>query len=267
MAMLRCTFFFTQGRYGWSEHYHNLASTHAAVAALAVELRNNRLAMIPPTAQLTYQRISDDDPPRDSSVIGGAPWLGQSGTIEASDAAFTANLIRFSSGVLKRRNIYLRPAPFGEGKDSDQIINGPGFFNAYNFWKATLIEEANGWAIKNIVSPGQGSFVSAVGQNTDFLQVSVPGLALIVGARVRLSGFKSPVPINGYYKYAGSGGGDVKNLIPPVPGFVGGVTKFGILKEVTYALSQITDVQAIRTVSRKTGRPFDSPRGRSPTVR
>lgn len=268
MPMMKVTYFFQQNRYGWSESIHNLGATYDAVVAPAAQLRDARIALLPSTAKITYIRISNDLDFRDSVLINEKLGVGAQ-AIEASDPTFTACLLRLTAGPTIRRSLYMRPAEFGEGEDGDSIVNQVTWLAAFQAWRSQILNLTNQWAIRTKSTSIDGLQIQTAENTIPGLKVTIPGHTFTNGSLVTIRGFKGAThKINGTYKVA-SVAGDVVTMNRSLAGSyaVIAATIWGLAFSSDVSLQQIVGCSAIRVVSRKTGRPFDSPRGRKSRVR
>ena len=267
MPMFRVSYFFEQGQWGWSESVHNLNTSYNAVAADAANLRDARINMLPPSAQLAYIRISDDLVFRDSTLISEKASSPGARAIEFSDPTFAAYLIRMYSSPTVRRSMYVRPVAAGDGQDGDRVVNSALWLGAYNTWKGLLQNEATGWAIKSQTVAGVGQIVTGLSLTGTTLSIIAPGAMWAVGQKIKLQGFKTNPNVNGSYTIIATPAADSFTLSPNLAADTLEITKHGFAFAWSYTLSKIASVSVIRITSRKTGRPFDSPRGRSGTAR
>jgi len=264
MAMIRATFFFEQGKYGWSESIHNLNGTLSGAATAARDLAFKRMAMLPQSCKISYIRVSDDEVERDSQIV---PFDNANfePIVDESASAFTACLIRLEAGATHRRLIYVRPAALSEGINSDPFIDDPSWIGAYNAWKAQLITGT--WGVKYRNAVGAKVPINAVSSNSNLLNVACTTTGnFFAGDSIYIGKLPEGKSAMGYYK--------VRTIIDAnsmwVESYLGptiDVSAGGYVQKRSFTLAAITDVIKLRVVSRKTGRPFDSPRGRSRIVR
>lgn len=264
MVRMRVTLFMQQGNYGWSEHYMNSNSTFDGVAAAAATLRDVRVRMLPPSARITYIRISDDDDFRDSLLISEASSTGSASEIVDSASAFTACLIRIFATPKIRKSMYIRPAQVLEGVNSDRVLDAPTWISGFNPWRNLLIG-ASGWSINSMVRTGPKVPIQEIVGSGNYTQIEALGLTLAVDDRVVIQGVTQIKGYNGIYKVRATAAGDIYTLLPKRP-LGNAVSSQGFAQKVVPTLFPIAGVSPIRVVSRRTGRPFDSPRGKSATV-
>lgn len=267
MVAMRVSFFFEQGPYGWSESVHNLGASYTQVAIPAFALRDARLALLPGSAKLTYLRISDDEAPRDSVLLNEfAANVGLS-PVPNSDPTFTSNLIRISASSRVRRALYMRPAFLGEGSNGDRVVNDPQWLNRYPAWRNQLLDAANGWAVRFWADSDTGLNVQGVDNSTGNLVINIPGAGLAVDTSFKLRNFSANVRLNGQYRITAKTG----DLYTVTPNKLAGQTilvyAMGKAFTTSRAMLPVTGCTFVRTTSRKTGRPFASPRGRRGRVR
>lgn len=267
MPMYRVSYFFQQGAFGWSESIHNLQTSLSAVTAEAGALRDARIAMLPPSCTLSYIRISDDLVFRDSVLINENPSSPGTRAIEDSEPPFTAALCRIFASPTVRRSIYLRPVSSQEGINGDRKIDSTGWLSAFNPWRSLLVSESTGWAIKYKAVAPVGFLVNGFTVSDKRLTVQAPGATFAIGQRIQLRGFKSVSKVDGQYRVTAIPSAANFTLDPLLAVDDPEVTQYGAAFDFAPQLAKITGVNPIRVTSRKTGRPFDSPRGRSGIVR
>lgn len=267
MPAMRVSFFFEQGAYGWSESLHNLGASYTQVVLPTNTLRDARLALLPGSAKLSYLRISDDESFRDSILLNEAAASQSLSTVPNSDPTFTANLIRISASPKVRRSLYMRPAFQGEGSNGDRVVNDPQWLTRYTLWRNLLLDSAQGWAVRFFADSDTGLNIESVTNNTGALVFNIPGAGLAVDSFFKARNFSANVKINGTYRIIAKTG----DLYTVTPNKLAGATiliySYGKAFTTARALLPVTGVTYIRTTSRKTGRPFASPRGRRGRVK
>lgn len=264
MTAIRATFFFEQGKYGWSESLHNTSSGLQNVMDQAVALAAKRVKMLPEFCQLSYIRVSDDEQERDTIVRNVTP-PNFDAAVSASASAFTACLLRLEASPTRRRLMYMRPAALSEGANSDPVIDDPSWLIGFTAW-AALVSSAP-WAVKYTEASGAKVPINQLSQNIDLLNVGVSSTAgFTAGDRVYIGKLPAGKSAMGYYK--------VRNVIDATSMYVQSyrgpnidVGAGGYIQKRVTGLAAIQTVIKLRVTSRKTGRPFDSPHGRSRTVR
>lgn len=287
----KCTIFFTDGKYGWSESLWNSSQTTLdRVLEKGITLARKRLPLCGAGPQVPYIRVSDESQYRDSLIEtlnlvtikpdgtqatqgtqGGtqptfiAPVLKPLTGIDASDRPYSAILVRNESGTLYRRLMYLRGCP-------DSIIVDPigptptkAWYDGFIQWAAELI--AGQWRFKvlsreptNQPKPITGIFPQAAAE----ARIKSAGHGLAVLNEVRVFNCKGVGPLpKGIYSVSSIVDADNFTLVNYKPD-IGTISYFGggkyILRTSVYA--PITNTLIRGQTSRKTGRPFDSPRGR-----
>jgi hypothetical protein len=292
----RIQLFFSDPLYGWSEDYLNgVVSYAAAEVALNALLR---LAMLSPTVQCVYSRISDvtihgdadvkvPDPGTNYGTYGGKTFAAGAA---ASDDAL---LVRLSDVTFTHfDHIFLRGVPstiFFE----NSYIKQAAFVNAFQAWAAQLTAPGNNWLIfsqKNwawtrpavpigLITPQSPRGFVIQGETAFPPVVGPPPPAVVpfgVGSAVRISRVARQM--------YGSNGIKIVSMVGP-PALapylwsytMGGATPAGTYSgggmmqwvpsllhgEGTYA---ITKVQIMRKTERKPGRPFGLSAGRRSTA-
>jgi len=113
MATFKCTMFFQQGTYGWSESYAQNRPDSSYIFAMAAlqQLCQYRSALLGQQSSIVGQRVSDftirgDGFPKDT-LYPGTPYQGQ-----GSDTPFTSLLaLMFNGTYSSRKAIYWRGIP------------------------------------------------------------------------------------------------------------------------------------------------------------
>jgi len=284
MPLIRCTYFFTGGNYGWSETYFKVDTDIPTVVPKALALGIARRAILTPQFTVIGYRLSVDDVFRDAKLVlsGAGIGAGQypSTTPEESKEAFEALLCRLETADFKhRRQLYVRGVP--------EVVSDPygNFLQVATFnTRATIffdllrlnrsIGGANPdpWHIR-VPDPVQTDV------QIDALTIDAGGVFINVTPNVAIGGAAITVPAQLYnirgvtspkgasatwrLKEITTGPPQVLKLGPksaPIAGVFSGV---GVIRgRYLWVGSTIGNVDAVRVIRRSTGRPFGSARGR-----
>lgn len=105
----RCTFFYEQGKYGWTETLYRQEADHDAAIAQMQKYITTRLQFMTSDSFCPFLRASNVDPPRDAMI---KPLTGKSGqgsnVPDPGSVAFNAVLVRMFSTPLYWRPMFLR---------------------------------------------------------------------------------------------------------------------------------------------------------------
>jgi len=254
MAFYRCQAFYQSGITGWSETYFTTQNTSQLALNALNSLMPSRMSLSTPDVSCQYQRVSDEALFRDSNVSENV-YTGTYSTGGTSDPTFVALLFRLSASDYYRRSLFLRGVP--DNLIVAQLFQPGGtWVNNYRQFQAALI---GSWQIRAFLrlatTPLNGLLISNTG-----LVTTLQNHGIAVGNTVRFRRVITTPRTTG------------DHLVIAVPS----PTTFQLQQwkpAVTYANpfivqqsiiqgAQITQAIWERLVSRKTGRPFDLPRGR-----
>lgn len=280
MPVFKCSFFFTQGGWGWSETHYTLKTDHAQALTELDTMRQFRTAILGkgslPDDQnpfLQYARVSQDDIPGDSRVAEytlnagtGSTGLGQ------ADIPNTCLLVRLEAGVLHRRSMYLRGIPDNIVTQGGQYTPYPGWTRPYNAWASYMtggIRAGGGWGIRIPLNPPAlaGTIIDVVqAAHSKVVNVTTAALhGLTVGNIIVIKG-RNVAWLRGRHRVIGVTAANVFQISidAPVGQIVNGplvyrIDPFGVIPYDTTVAERITH--------RITGRPFDQPRGRRSPIR
>lgn len=272
MAICKLTMFFQQGVYGWSESFFRDAgvSTLQGQMDLALVLAPKRIKCSGEQTQLPFLKVSMEGVQRDVLLYSylartNAIPAGQSG--KDSDIRFTAALIRRTSADNKSfSNYYLRGI-------WDELSSGLGFGAGDPTWNA------NFGSFRGEITGSKWGFMAKVPadskskQNVATLVQGAEGKVTLTTAsdvfpaptfgtkqKIFVSGILGSVLVNGVQIVIPSAARSCTTIkrIPILP-YLGG----GLLTWNQLAFVETADMQPLRGVARKTGRPPYLSRGRS----
>jgi hypothetical protein len=284
---IRATLFFTSDKYGWSETFFKVADDLQAVLEDAVRMAVNRIRLCGTNVELDYVRVSDDDIRRDSLVaqpnltaqlkksvrdvldVGGegAKPKEQKINVAAPDPAdqpYSAILLRMEAGPLYRRPMYLRGCP------DSIIVNPPGpvqpkeWGDMFRRWVEFLKGNAWGFKVLNRDVGNPAKPITASPGVAPF-QLTVAAHGLVQGQRVTVEDIKGEGAV--------PHGAFTIDVVDPntirLRGTTGAFTydRGGTVRLRVYKVATISSIIIRGETTRRTGRPFDSPRGRRRTAR
>lgn len=257
MAIIRCTLFFEQGKYGWTESYWtNAASlTDPAMQARGLQLAQKRIKVSGAHTTLPYMRYSVEGVFRDA-FFNVLPSNGLVGTInKISDAPSTALLCtQKTADNSKSRNIYLRGIWDDVVHNGGEYVPAPDFSAAFDDYRTRLIADAWGWL--GVASKDVGNAATVV-QNLNGT-VTVTTVENMFDAphprngRVSISGMQGSTQLNGQQRVriTAANSFTTRDRIAIFDYLTGGT-----ITEVTLGFQQISQVNLSRVVRRKAGRP------------
>lgn len=262
------TMFFEMGKWGWSEVYHNtLNITDAALLTQVSALANTRRNMLPSAATHVGTRIGTPDVPGAARTIAGL-GAGLAGWSSTVDWAFTSVLFReFTAAASITGRVFVRPGPETPGAAGvpDPSAIPAAFINSSLSWQAELTLAGNGWAVRGIstarpTAPILGGTVTA----TTVTLTTTVNHGILLGELFRVSRVENPAGrcLNGLWRASAVPTLDTVQFIVPT-GATATLGPGGTVRGQLPAFEKITSVFPVKIVSRRTGRPFDQPRGRS----
>lgn len=267
-STFRSTWFFGQGNYGWSETWFHSKDNHQQVLSVVENVRPYRKQILVAGANLRAVRISDDSIFRDSLLkpYSAKDQEGQD-VVGDADFPFVSVLCRAESSALLRRQLWLRGIPdpltisVGAQPNIDHWLGGP-----FDTWANQVM--ANEFALKVLIRPPialNGAVVNVILGGPSSVVTNAVNLPL-TGDKVRIKGLVGVTGMTGIFQVG------TVNLTTKTFELIGafgtGTYRGGgtwVRQEFTTA--PITALKAVRIASRRTGRPFDSPRGRRRRVR
>lgn len=267
----KASLFFQMNAFGWTESYYSLGATLEDVRITAELLAQKRALMLPGTSRITYIRVSDVNVFRDSMLVplpavgfGG----GQFGAQFAAEFPSTAILIRLFATAVARGRIFLRGAQSNTGLDGNRQELNPEQVPFLTAYLAQLANPVQNWAIRHLNPSLQPIPIETIVTNPiDLTVVTQAAHGAVLGDRVRISRVETVggnPPPNGVYRVLAVTNPTTLLLTPTHPGGDFDIPMTGTLRVLRYIYSPITAAGFIRVVTKRTGRPFDSPRGRFP---
>jgi hypothetical protein len=263
MALTKVTFFFEQGKWGWSETLYNSATQTSVALTSARALVGPRRNLLAKESQLTAIRASLDDPQRDSLFysVPNADGFGLQG-LGNSDIPNTCLVMRMEATDQHRRSYPLRGIP-------DEMVTNGGvwkpdapYIAAINAYRAALINTT--WGIAGntglaptllIVDSVQDFLNGRVGFTTNVDHNFNDNDLVYIGGRSPLKGF------NGHWRVLKSVTDTkvfyIRTRTQATPFWVG-LT----VRKIQKAFVAFTNLIPERTSHRVTGRPFGAPRGK-----
>lgn len=280
MGQIRCTQFFTDGKYGWSDTVWSIADTPEAATTLFIKLAVLRYRLLGTGPESPYIRTSDDLILRDADVTlvdFTKPHLGFSKidpdfTIAPanpkgralptpSDVPYSAILIRMQSGTRSHRMTYLRGAP-------DEVIVDPAGPLRPQAWKTafddyvTELTSGRWFYLRVNRDPLAVPFKLVAGMNGAAPDIifTVPAHGFISGDFVQADKFVGTDMPRGKYTVLKVTDDTLKlkEYFPLSYTYLRG----GRFQKNVQSLGVITSVIIRGETHRNTGRPFDSPAGR-----
>lgn len=279
-GQMRCTMFFEDGKYGWSETYWSNTDTPQAATSLFIILAKLRWKLLGSGPNITYLRTSDDLVLRDADITV-LDFNAQNAGIDKidpdfglvkgkinravdtpSDVPYSAILVRMSSGTLGHRMMYLRGAP-------DELIIDPAgpkqnqaWKTAFANWQTELQSGRWYWVGQNrnpLVNPFK--LVTAVDTAPAHAVFTVPAHGFVTGQFVQASAFVGTNMPKGNYTVTFLTA-DTLSLKEYIQGGNAIYIRGGRFQANVKGLIGITAVLIRGETHRNTGRPFDSPVGR-----
>lgn len=278
MANWKVNFFFTIGKYGWSETYYTLTEEYLDAKVRALSLAERRQGTLANDVTFAALRISDDNFPGDSDVFVPTlttPKIGKialDAPFPEADFPFVAGLIRAQAGLKYRRQLYLRGFPDEATHplgDDGRIIQG-NFLRALNLF-VTLLGGGT-WSLKALSKeavPGRVNILNAipnttVGGVTDVTTDQAIG-GVGVGDKVRIYGTNRSWKINKIQTVVAFANRTYS--LNTTTATIEAWNRKGTAKKASYIYPAINSAVLLRFTHRDTGRPFDSTRGRRPVAR
>lgn len=267
----RATFFFRNtGAAGWSETYYSTLSDPTLLMARAKLLKDVRRGLLSHECFLSHIRVSNDDPQRDSNLEGFSsvdsrglfPVLGD--PYGNADPAFVAALVQIKATQYITGRVFLRGIPDSEDQGGGALIGSAQWQAAFADYRAELL--ANAWALRTLSTSPAPAIVATLVQPGG--QQIVAGTTLLPhgwtdGQLVNFTGGIGSAGARGRHRVFATG-----NLAfsfrtnKLVTTYAGGMKG----RAVIFRVDAITDVDYLRAVSHKVGRPFGAPRGRRRTL-
>jgi len=139
---------------GWSETYFNTLSDRDQVVIQASNMARTRMRMSPIGTFCSHLRVSDVDPPRDSSVddFRGSPLRGEFSQTAGSDLGWTSLLVSLVASPYRSGRKFLRGVPdllFTVQTGVGVFSPNQRFKDAFTAYSRHLTIVENGWAIRN----------------------------------------------------------------------------------------------------------------------
>jgi len=139
---------------GWSETYFNTLSDRNQVINQSNSLARTRMRMSPIGTFLSHLRVSDVDPPRDSSIddFQGMPLRGEHSQSAGSDLGWTSLLVSLISSPYRAGRKFLRGVPdlmFTVQTGVPVFRPDQRFKDGFTAYRRALTIVENGWAIRN----------------------------------------------------------------------------------------------------------------------
>jgi len=257
MALMRTTWFFKLGGYGWTENFHSTITDVNALVTRVETLAPYRKALLAQDAQLVAVRISDDDIFRDSVFLQNPPIYGQGTYPGTSDPAFTSLLTRWDASNVTRKNLYLRGI-------QDDLVQFGNFQNDATWaprWAAYKAQVTGlGFGIKRIKQTANPQYSIYSVDNTGVASTSTAH-TFTIGQRVHITGIRTSPKVP-----------NLMTVLGPITTFSFVLANWAPRPAVYPNNARVRlggfEVVAIisgvweRIVKKSTGRPFDTPHGR-----
>lgn len=258
----RTTFFFTDGKYGWSETFFSQPEGLAEAKAKALVLARSRFALLGQGPVFSGIRVSDDDVQRDSLIVlANEIPVDKVRPSDASDVPYSSLLLRWNSGSLYWRQHYCRGVPDVDITDPEDLGSKASLIKGFGLFKKAILEGQYRLKVTLRGAENPPIVITAIAADAFGWDITAPGHGLIDDAQVRISGATGDNMPRGVYRVKVIDGNNFTALKTPPAGpvfYTGG----GKVHKILRAYKLITDGQIVRQTHRDTGRPFDSPRGR-----
>lgn len=274
MAVGKLTYFFNQGRWGWSETWYKTVGTLPDLYRAGLAFADKRAACLAKGCIIEAMRSSLEGVNGDSymeTALGGK--LPKTPIVLEADAPWNALLLRAEATSLYRRQVWLRGVPDEDityDPNTGLFTLAPKQENKYlNLKKAIL---ANAFQIRAhskdpLLAPRKRNASMSIPVGGEAVDVACEDHGLVVGDNVHIGGVKqtfAPIKMNGNYEVIGVPGlGTYTVSVPNVSiAKLGTFLKYGYTQKRVVIYSDITDLMPIRIAKRNTGRAFFVPRGR-----
>jgi len=258
----RTTFFFEDGKYGWSESYFSQPASVQAARAAALLIAPKRIALLGTGPVFAAIRVSDADIERDSLITLAADIpTGKDRREEASDVPYSSWLCQLSNGTRYKRPLYLRGCPDIDITDPEDAAAHGVFKKAWAAYVAALI--AGGYMLRVLLrgTDNPSKKITDVFGDAAGFKVTTAAHGLVNNDVVRISGVKGSTVPKGKYTVRKVDDDNFVALHLPAPGAVG-YTGGGEWTKQIIGFKPVTEGIIVRQTRRATGRPFDSPHGR-----
>lgn len=278
MANMKVTWFFKSAERGWSETLYREGVEYPAVLKVAEAYAKLRMALTGNTVKMTYIRASDDLRNGDSRVsLNG--FINASATVaknaddgkidnlnivppalpSACDRPYSAIAVRMEAGTDARRIMYMRGNPDPTITGQPEITAYKDWIDAFNVWGAHVVEK---WKMKAWDKTDANPLVTlaSMTNNAGILSATKAGHGLATGTKVQFAGLKGVLkPLNGVFTVNTIDNATFEILNAPNLTVFKGAIAYRVRKPYYPAIDK---VEVRGAVSRRTGRPFDSARGR-----
>lgn len=270
MPLFRVTYFFSGGKYGWSESYYRTADSFDLVVPVAQTLGERRRGVLTSQFTLEAYRISQEGVFRDAKVFLVNPGAGvglYSSTALTAGEAFLALLCRFEATQLHRRQLYMRGIP-------TDVVDPYGVYQQVPLFNNAIVSffdllRNSPWQLRipdPVQTPVNITALAVRPADPRFLDLTIdPAIGgAAVGQVYKVLGVSSPRGASKLWRLSSVGGGGTlfglgPNRFPLVGVWSGAGTVTG---SYLYVGANITGTDVVRGVRRDTGRPFGSPVGR-----
>lgn len=279
MAVVKCTYFYSQFGQGWTHSFYNTYSGGLdSFKATANDLARSLMGLVCKSTFLDYIRLSDDAVRGDSLVISpgsvqsGSGFTPVQGIMKDPPAeANTCIEVRCNAGTLNRKALFISGIQVAEADAADPFIPSPAFLNAVNDLGRTLVSASWSFkardtsAVKNniqaaapVAPPGPAQWLLQFNGNPG---LTIGQQVIITGVRpvgIGLTGkyFVASITSSGGIWTVGINGGSPAKSLQVV--YFGG----GVVQSILSTLLNITSLQIRRASSRKRGRFFGQRAGR-----
>jgi hypothetical protein len=268
---------FEQGPYGWSESYYrnNPSATLITEMAALKLLADKRIKLSGAQTKLSWLKVSNEEIDRDVLVYS---YGAETGVLPTGDSRYNSDS-RFAALICKRANINNTAVSNLLLRGLwDELVVSEGFASLNSNWVAAwgaflavyigvppIVGAGWGFGAKNPATSAKLTITNvtqaATGQ-INFTTVEIPpgAPANETKHRVFISGVQGAATLNGQQVIVVKGDRSFQtvNRLPMLP-YLG----LGKVTWNTNEFYEITQVQALRTTERKTGRPLYLSRGRS----
>lgn len=253
--MLKCTAFFTLGNAGWSETWFRDGTALVAARNSLQTLVSLRMRLCHSSVTCIGLRVSDTDNPVIFTVLPVNIVGSATGNRDITNAALFWNAVGVN---FSRRQIVTR------GQPDQQILNGlyqgvPPFDTDANAWANQILSDA--WCIR-VQSRTPNPIVDGAGVDAAGVLTTFASQTWLVGQTLKFFRTKDTLgrAVSGTWKIVASTDDTHFTLRGWTAGRV--VAKPRVRRYVLVP-EQVAQITINRASSRKTGRPFGSPRGRA----
>lgn len=269
MATFKINLFFSLGKAGWSETWYTRRANIDVALRDARGLAQARAALLASDVNFDSVRVSDEAIFGDSDVIPNPTSTRFNGSTP-SDEPYNAALCRIQATSVYRRQLYLRGVPVGVAKPNspaDNLRRGLWLLAVQNFAKQVIdrSSETSGFCLRVHLRGGDNParyvqrFVDTLTGYDVVFFVGVP-TGIVAGDTLQIYTVREFPTLQGRFPVESVSGNTVSILYPNPQPFTYRGRAYG--RRVGLGTAPIDDLKFERFVTKRVGRPFDSPVGR-----